>query len=204
MPFQSEEFVDPTPMPFTTGSPAGHKLDLAAEVLRSGGTIRLEALGTSMLPSIWPGDVLRIESKLGEETVPGDIVLVARDQRFFIHRLVEKQDSLWITRGDSLPQNDDPVAESQVLGKVSAIHRRGDAVASGRRLSLLHRALAGMLCHCDSIRNIALRVHSFQQRGSILVAPPSRRLSWGRPRPHRRGQDALATAGKMPALQEPQ
>jgi hypothetical protein len=83
-----------------------------------------------------------------------------------------------------------------VLGKVSAIHRRGNAVIPGRRLSLLHRAVAAMLCHCDSFRNIALRIHSL----SILVAPPSRRLSWGRPRPRRRGQDALATAGKRPAL----
>src|SRR5208282_5194898 len=32
------------------------------------------------------------------------------------------------------------------------------------------------------------------------VAPPSRRLSGGRPRPPRRGRDALGTAGKMPAL----
>jgi len=38
-------------------------------------------------------------------------------------------------------------------------------------------------------------------KDSHNVAPPSGRLSWGRPRPHRRGQDALATAGKMPALQ---
>jgi hypothetical protein len=35
---------------------------------------------------------------------------------------------------------------------------------------------------------------------SLNVAPPSRRLSWGRPAPTLRGQDALATAGKMPAL----
>jgi hypothetical protein len=153
----------------TTEIRENHKLDLAAEVLRSGGSIRLQALGTSMLPSIWPGDVLRIENKAGEEAVPGDIVLVARDHRFFIHRLIEKHNSQWITRGDSLPQNDAPVAESQVLGKVSAIHRRGNAVIPGRRLSLLRRALAEMLCHCDSFRNIALRLHSF--RHSIFVAP---------------------------------
>jgi signal peptidase I len=190
-------------MPITTEIREDHKLDLAAEVLRSGGSIRLQALGTSMLPAIWPGDLLSIESKPGEGVVPGDLVLVARDQRFFIHRLIEKHNSRWITRGDSMPQNDAPVADAQVLGKVSAIHRRGGTVTSDRRRSLLHRALAGILCHCDSIRNMALRIHSFRQRGSIFAAPTSRRLSWGRPRRHQRGQDALATAGKMPALQEP-
>jgi len=35
----------------------------------------------------------------------------------------------------------------------------------------------------------------------MTVAPPSRRLSGGHPRPPRRGRDALGTAGKMPALQ---
>jgi hypothetical protein len=170
-------------MTVTTEIREGHKLDLAAEVLRSGGAVRLQALGTSMLPSIWPGDVLSIDSKHGEETVPGDIVLVARDRRFFIHRLIEKHDSHWITRGDSLPRNDAPVAEAQVLGKVCAIHRRCGVVIPGRSLSPLHRALAGMLRHWNAFRRIALRIHSFWQRSGsvdVLVAPPSRRLSWGR------------------------
>ncbi len=35
---------------------------------------------------------------------------------------------------------------------------------------------------------------------SPSVAPPSRRLPGGRPRPPLRGRDALGTAGKMPAL----
>ena len=190
-------------MPVATEVREGHKLDLAAEVLRSGGAIRLQALGTSMLPSIWPGDILHIENKL-DEVAPGDIVLIARDRRFFIHRLIEKRRSQWITRGDSLPQNDTPVAESQVLGKVCTIHRRGGDVIPDRRVLPLVRMLAWVLSHSDSFRNVALRIHSFRQHGSILVAPPSRRLSWGRLRPHQRGQDALATAGKMPALQEEQ
>ena len=34
------------------------KLDLAAEILRRCGTVQLKAWGTSMLPSVWPGDLL--------------------------------------------------------------------------------------------------------------------------------------------------
>jgi hypothetical protein len=177
-------------MPVMTESREGHKLDLAAEVLSSGGTIRLQALGTSMLPTIWPGDVLSIEPKSGEEIVPGAIVLVARDGRFFIHRLIEKRNSIWITQGDSLPQADAPVAPIQVLGRVSLIHREIGDIAPMPRLSLVSRMLARM-CRWDSFRNSALRLHS-------LVAPPSRRLSWALPRPHRRGQDT----GKIQALPE--
>jgi phage repressor protein C with HTH and peptisase S24 domain len=140
---------------------AGPRLDLAAEVLRAGGRLRLRALGSSMLPSIWPGDVLCIERKPGEEIVPGDIVLVARGGRFFVHRLLEKCDSGWVMRGDSLPQNDEAVAEVQVLGKVSAIHRKGRVVPASTRISRLNRGLAWMLCRWDLLRNVALRLHLF-------------------------------------------
>src|SRR5579864_5288439 len=102
----------------------GYKLELAAEVLTSGGAIRLQAFGTSMLPSIWPGDILSIEPKPDTQIIPGDIVLVTRQNRFFVHRLIERRSSRWITRGDSLPRNDEPAAEEQVFGKVSLIHRR--------------------------------------------------------------------------------
>ncbi|MGA8491037.1 MAG: S24/S26 family peptidase [Terriglobales bacterium] len=135
-----------------------HKLDLAADVLRAGGSIRLQALGSSMLPSIWPGDVLRIERKPAEEVVAGDIVLVARAGRFFVHRLIEKRESGWVTRGDSLSQNDETVAEAQVLGKVSHIHRKSGVLVPSSRGSRLSRTLAWMFRRSDRLRNIALRI----------------------------------------------
>jgi hypothetical protein len=183
-------------MPVMTEAHEVHKLELAAEVLAAGGALRLQALGTSMLPSIWPGDVLSIEPKAGGKMVPGDIVLVAREGRFFVHRLVGKFESGWITRGDSLPQNDEAVAEGQVLGKVLLIHRRSGVIVPRRRVSRFRRTLGWMLCHSDSMRNVALRFHSFWNGGALdlLLARPSGRL-W-------RGQGALATAGKMSALQE--
>jgi peptidase S24-like protein len=148
-------------MPLMTEPCEDHKLNLAAEILDSGGTIRLQALGASMLPSIWPGDVLVVESKAGAEIVAGDIVLVARDGRFFVHRLVERVNSYWITRGDSMPQNDPPSAGPELLGRISAIHRGGRVVIPQPGVSLTVRMLAWMLCHADSLRNLTLRVHSF-------------------------------------------
>jgi len=146
-------------MAFMTEARDDYKLELAAEMLRAGGGVRLRALGNSMLPSIWPGDVLCIERKAGEEMVAGDIVLVARGGRFFIHRLIEKRDSGWITRGDALPQNDEAVAEASVLGKVALVQRKGAVLVPGSRISWGNRALAWMLCHWDLFRNIALRMH---------------------------------------------
>jgi hypothetical protein len=123
-----------------------------------------------MLPTIWPGDVLSIEPKATAEIFPGDVVLVTHDNRFFVHRLIEKRNSGWITRGDSMPQNDEPVAEAQLLGKVALIQRKTGGTVP-MPLSGFSRALAWTFCHSDLLRNIALRIHD------ILVAPPSRRLS---------------------------
>ena len=143
----------------------GHKLELAVQVLNSGGAIRMEALGTSMLPSIWPGDILSIEHRAGQEMVAGDIVLVARDRRFFVHRLIAKHSSGWITRGDCLPQNDQSVTEVQVLGKVSLIDRKTRVLVPTPRLSHFARSLAWTLCRSDFLRQIALRLHGCRQNG---------------------------------------
>jgi signal peptidase I len=156
-------------MPVITEFHEGHKLELAAEVLSSGGAIRLRALGTSMLPTIWPGDIVSIERGNAQQIFPGDIVLVARQGRFFVHRLIEKNNARWITRGDALPFNDEPAAEVQVLGKVSLIHRRNGAVVSNSRVSMFARAFSWMLCHWDLSRNITLRIHSFWQRHAPIA-----------------------------------
>jgi signal peptidase I len=143
------------------------KLGLAAEMLRGGGTVRLKAWGSSMLPSVWPGDLLTIQSTAYGEVVPGDIVLVTRDNRFFVHRLVEtRQDGdcfSWITKGDSMPQNDSPAAASELLGRVVGISRANRSCIPSRRVSLLQSALAKMLCHSDRLRALALRIHAAHQ-----------------------------------------
>ena len=140
------------------------KLDLAAELLRGRGTVHLKAWGTSMLPSVWPGDLLTIQGAAHDEVVPGEIVLVLRDNRFFVHRLVEKQrsqdcDSL-ITRGDAMPDNDPPAIASEVLGRVAGICRGNRSFVPSRRVSLLHAVLAGALCSWGRFRSFALRIHT--------------------------------------------
>ena len=142
-----------------------HKLELAAEVLSAGHTIRLQAQGTSMLPSIWPGDVLSIEPRPAHALVPGDIVLVAKQSRFFVHRLIEKGNAWWITRGDSLPQVDEPATEVQVLGKVYLIHKKAGVMVPNSQPSRLTRTFAWVLCHSDLFRSLALRIHSLRRCG---------------------------------------
>ena len=101
--------------------------ELAAEVLRSWGRLRLRATGASMLPAVWPGDILSVRSHDAVEALPGDIVLFGREGRLVAHRVVERilcQDKIqWVTRGDSVGGNDAPVSSHELLGRVTAIER---------------------------------------------------------------------------------
>jgi len=140
------------------------KLGLAAEMLRRGSAVQLKAWGSSMLPSVWPGDLLTIQSVAHDEIVAGDIVLILRDNRFFIHRLVERrggQDSIsWITRGDAMARNDPPAAAWELLGRVTGIRRGKRSFVPNRRVALLPSGLGWMLCRWERVRNLALRIHA--------------------------------------------
>src|SRR5208282_774814 len=63
--------------------------ELAAEVLRSFGRLRLRVVGASMLPAVWPGDLLSVRSDDAAEAHPGDIVVFKREGRLVTHRVVE-------------------------------------------------------------------------------------------------------------------
>ncbi|HXW57598.1 MAG TPA: S24/S26 family peptidase [Candidatus Cybelea sp.] len=105
------------------------RLELAAEVIRSMGELRLSVRGSSMVPSLLPGDVLTIRRADVREMGEGEIVLSLRGNRFVIHRLLGRAESgagpRWITRGDALTENDPPVGRDDVLGRVVRIQRSG-------------------------------------------------------------------------------
>lgn len=151
-------------MPHTLEANENPKFGLAAEMLRGRGTVHLKAWGTSMLPSVWPGDLLTIQGAADDEVVPGDIVLVRRNNRFLVHRLIEMRpsqdcDSL-ITRGDAMPDNDPPAAVSELLGRVAGIRRGDRSFVPSRRVSLLDSALARALCRWGRFRSLTLRIHT--------------------------------------------
>lgn len=109
---------------------AALKCGLVAQALREFGSVTFRAYGTSMLPSIRPGDTVTVQRCRPAEVRPGDLVLFHRAQRLYLHRVVERQERqgsiLLRTRGDRLRDCDPPIGEDEFLGI---------AVASGRPLS---------------------------------------------------------------------
>lgn len=105
---------------------------LAAEIVRFFGEVRLRAFGTSMAPSILPGDLIAVRSAGMREILPGDVVLYSRMERLFVHRVVERKigsaaaglgEPILITRGDRLAHDDPPVHSRELLGRVISVKR---------------------------------------------------------------------------------
>src|SRR5271157_4251003 len=96
---------------------------LLAEVLRRGARlgqgVRLRVYGESMLPALWPGDVVEIASYPLEDVRPGEIVLALRDGRLFLHRFVARcAPNSFLLCGDSMSAPDPPYLSGAFLGRL--------------------------------------------------------------------------------------
>ena len=100
-----------------TQSEDGVWAELAIEVLRNFGKLRMRAFGSSMVPAVFPGDILTIRRASANDLRKGDIVLCTRGGTFVIHRLIgtaqQNDGPGWITRGDALNPHDPPVAPAE-------------------------------------------------------------------------------------------
>ncbi len=112
---------------------------LAMELVRAFGHVRLRVFGTSMVPSILPGDLISVEQASVYDISIGNVVLFWRDGRFFAHRVIavacNSDEPCLITRGDRLCYDDAPVSSAELLGRVISIER-----ADGRGYRTVQRA----------------------------------------------------------------
>lgn len=147
------------------------KCELAGEVLRSSGTLRLQVMGWSMLPSVWPGDTLLVERANSSAVSEGDIVLFGRDRRLFAHRVVAKRgqagDSQVVTRGDAMLATDSPVSDDELLGRVSFILRDGKCIEPSRSLGFSERAVAALVRSSEIGARVVVGVHGIRQMSRI-------------------------------------
>jgi signal peptidase I len=141
---------------------------LLADVLRRGARlrqgVRLRVYGESMLPALWPGDVVEIANCPLEGVQPGEIVLALRDGRLFLHRFVVRcTPDTFLLRGDSMAAPDPPYPSEALLGRLVRDTLRP---GFGAKWS---RALGTLLCHCDMARRLVLKIHSLRRASQSEV-----------------------------------
>jgi hypothetical protein len=169
MPLQSEKFLTRTHIsadPLQSKHAA--RLDLAAEVLHRYGEVRFVAQGSSMIPSIYPGDLLTIRSESIADAHCGEVVLFLLGGRFFVHRVMRKWPErgrvVFATRGDALNHQDPSVDGTQLLGRVTSIVRHGKPVKFGTQLNPWIKLLRWGVRHSKTFTRTLLAAHLLRTR----------------------------------------
>jgi hypothetical protein len=149
-----------------------------------------------MLPTLWPGDVVEIESCSLEDLRPGEIVLAWRDDCLVLHRFVTCcSPNAFLLRGDSKRGSDPQYSSEALLGRLVHRANEGCAVpAPALRLGFgekwfgakwfgvkWSRAVGMLLCHCSVARRLALKLHSLWKASARELRNPEDGAGIGSP-----------------------
>jgi signal peptidase len=146
--------------------------ELAAEVIRSFGSLRLRVVGTSMLPVLWPGDILLVHRHNPTEVNPGDVVVFRHGRRLVTHRVVHRtpcqKPIQWVTRGDRLKYDDAPVSSHELLGRVVSIQRGSRRLSP--HLTFWNKIGSSILSRSEFCTRLLLRLRRIAMWGAGLTS----------------------------------
>jgi hypothetical protein len=138
--------------------------ELVQDVAAISGEVRLRVRGASMLPAVWPEDVVTVRQSSFAELKRGEVVLFRRDGGLTLHRIVKIAADYAITRGDALRCEDGAVREDEIVGKLVGIDRSGRQVGLGR--PVWQRVAGLLLQRSDYAMRVMLGVRSRLRRWS--------------------------------------
>lgn len=162
---------------------------LVADVLRRGDHLQTRSLvrgeihGESMLPALWPGDVVEIESCSFDNVRSGEILLALRGEYLVLHRLIAPcTPNGFLLRGDSVPGVDPQFPPEALLGRLVRVVDEGHAdsaqfflrprLGTGFSSVKWSRALGMLFFHCGWARRVALKLHSRQKMAARALGNP--------------------------------
>jgi len=144
------------------------RLALLIELLARCGEARIAVSGSSMLPSVWPGDVLTIRRCDATELLRGDLAVFTRGGRLFAHRFVGHDGDRLVTQGDAVPLPDPPVSAAELLGTAVSISRSGKSIAFRTAPGLPARLVAALARRSSGAARLLQRGQALRRR--LVVA----------------------------------
>lgn len=142
--------------------------ELVVDVARSTGEVCLKVTGVSMLPAIWPGDVVTIRRCDLAGLLPGQIVMYGREGKLTAHRVMLVSHDHLVARGDSLSCCDPPVRAFEIVGQVTSISRAGRSISPEQ--SFWQRAASSILRRSDFCTRLALALNRRLRRSGDMQA----------------------------------
>jgi signal peptidase I len=157
---------------------------LTGDIVRTFGEVRLRVFGTSMVPSILPGDLISVQRAGVPEISIGEFVLYSRDGRLFAHRVVGEArltgQARLITRGDRLQYDDAAISSAELVGRVTCVERKGAKVDFGAWHGEWTRPLIRLLRASDFATNFYVRLARIlpqRVRHAASLQPSAERIS---------------------------
>jgi signal peptidase I len=119
--------------------------------------------GKSMLPTLWPGDLIWIERVDPQTLGIGDVIVFRLHSRCCVHRIQEVGSGrdgakVFVTRGDARGQADPPVLEKQVLGKGAGVVRGKREISNVIERPLWNRGVGAALSRFEPMASLASRL----------------------------------------------
>lgn len=134
-----------------------------------------KALGSSMLPFVRNGDFVEIRSTDIDNISIGDIIFFEKDKRFFLHRLLKKNENEYITKGDNMPNFDIPINSNNILGKLTIIKRENRVIDPN---SSLNKNLGKLIVIFHpltySIIKLFVKIYQFFKGFNLSIFPSSK------------------------------
>jgi signal peptidase I len=142
--------------------------DLVADVVRLSGQVQLKVSGVSMVPVLWPGDLLTVHPIEPGNFTPGSVLVFRQNNRLVVHRLLRREGAQLVTRGDSRPCLDAPVSSAEILGRVEAAQRNGRSLSL--HPSMGQALIAAALRRSEAFTLLYLRLVSRIRKIGVSVA----------------------------------
>lgn len=95
---------------------------LIRDAVAAGGEMWVSGSGGSMHPTIRHADPVLV-APLARHVRRGHVVLVPLGPRLMLHRVVDVQGDIVLTRGDARQRNDAPIAAQQVVARALAVRQ---------------------------------------------------------------------------------
>jgi hypothetical protein len=96
---------------------------LIRDAVAAGGEMWVRGSGGSMHPTIRHADPVLL-APLSRHVRRGEVVLVPLGPRLMLHRVVDIQGDIVLTRGDARQRNDAPVARREVVARALAVRQQ--------------------------------------------------------------------------------